>query len=320
MSSAPTPAPKRTLAHRLLQRRRLGVLAALCLLGAGICTGALALLARAAVGTARGQRLDQLVLTAAQADTSAISRVVFPVLNTVTVPIVLALLALGAAVALIRRRYGTLAQMIVLVGGATASTQILKHLLLDRATLAEAIEQTPNSFPSGHTTLAASVALALVLATPPHLRGLVALIGTFWAAGAGVGTMAGGWHRPSDVLGALLVTGAWALLVLAAGALLGGAGSARSGSAALEDGAVAEEQPDDGGASTSAALAIMGVGAVIVGVLGLSSVPTPLSLTSESAQASAYGGSAMAILGSMALLTAAVLALRLPRPRRRDLR
>lgn len=307
------PRPTHTLAHRLLLRGRLGVLAVLCLLSAALCAIALVLLARAAVGTASGQRLDQLVLTGAQSSTSPISRVFFPVLSTVTVPIVLALLAAGAIVALVRRRFGTLAQMVVLVGGATLTTQLVKHLLLDRTTLAEAIEQTPNSFPSGHTTLAASVALALVLASPPHLRGLIALIGSLWASGAGIGTIAGGWHRPSDVLGAFLVTGIWAFLVLGADALIARLRPPRP----PLDAADAQERLDDGGSSTSGGLIMFGLGTAIFGVLWLVQLPTLLILTSQSQRAEAFVGSIMLITGSMALLTAAVLALRMPRPRRR---
>lgn len=316
--------PRPTLGHRLSGAQRLSALTLLCLLSAAICALALVAIGRAAVGTARGQRLDQLVLTAAQTDTGLLSRVVFPVLNSVSVPVVLALLAGGAIVALLRRRYGTLAQMAVLVGGATMTTQIVKHLLVERSTLAEAIEQTPNSFPSGHTTLAASVALALVLASPPHLRGLVALIGSLWASGAGIGTMAGGWHRPSDVVGAFLVTGFWAFLVLGADALIGRHRPPHphlegSGPQALpgDDGAGAsapQELPADGGASSSVFLAVFGLAIGIAGAIGLTLLPTPLILTSASQQSSAYAGSSMVITGAMALLTAAVLALRMPRP------
>ncbi|MCK2125036.1 hypothetical protein, partial [Pseudomonas sp. PNPG3] len=42
-----------------------------------------------------------------------------------------------------------------------------------------------------------------------------AILGTLWTAGAGVGTLVVGWHRPSDVVGAILVVAAWTFAVLA---------------------------------------------------------------------------------------------------------
>ncbi|GFJ96318.1 hypothetical protein Prum_099600 [Phytohabitans rumicis] len=79
-----------------------------------------------------------------------------------------------------------------------------------------------NSFPSGHATVAMSVVVALVLVLPPRVRGLAAVAGAGYATVAGVATMSLGWHRPSDVAGAVLIVGGWAaaaglLLVLAQG-------------------------------------------------------------------------------------------------------
>ena len=177
-------------------------------------------LAKAAVHTARGQRLDQLVLTAAQNDTGPMTRIVFPVLNTVTVPVIVAAILVAVVLALLQRRASMVVHLVVLVAGAAATTQVVKHLVIDRTALAPGLDVTPNSFPSGHTTLAAAVAIALMLASPRHIRSLVALLGAAWTAVAGIGTIAGGWHRPSDVLGALLVVGAWTFLVLAVDAVL----------------------------------------------------------------------------------------------------
>ncbi|MFD0576478.1 phosphatase PAP2 family protein [Dactylosporangium darangshiense] len=67
-----------------------------------------------------------------------------------------------------------------------------------------------NSLPSGHTTIAASVAVALVMVVPAKARGAAALIGAVFAALAGVATLSAGWHRPSDAVAALLIVGTWA--------------------------------------------------------------------------------------------------------------
>lgn len=177
---------------------------AICALCIGVCWA----LAQAAVTTARGQRLDQLVLTAAQHDTGPMTRIVFPALNTVTVPVIVGAMLVALAMAVLRRRPALILHLVVLMAGAAATSQVVKHLILDRHALAGGIDVTPNSFPSGHTTLAAAVAVALTLASPRAARGIVALIGAAWTAMAGIGTIAGGWHRPSDVLGALLVVAA----------------------------------------------------------------------------------------------------------------
>lgn len=195
--------------------RLLGALLA-CAGSVGACWA----LAKAAVHTARGQRLDQLVLTAAQNDAGPMTRIVFPVLNTVTVPVIVAAIIVAVVLTLLQRRASMVVHLVVLVAGAAATTQIVKHLVIDRTALASGLDVTPNSFPSGHTTLAAAVAVALMLASPRHVRSLVALLGAAWTAVAGIGTIAGGWHRPSDVLGALLVVGAWTFLVLAVDAVL----------------------------------------------------------------------------------------------------
>jgi hypothetical protein len=57
--------------------------------------------------------------------------------------------------------------------------------------------------------------MTLVLVAPPALRWLAAAVGSAYAIGVGVAVILLGWHRPSDVLGAYLVTVAWTALVAA---------------------------------------------------------------------------------------------------------
>jgi len=70
-----------------------------------------------------------------------------------------------------------------------------------------------NSFPSGHTTAATSVAFALVLVLPHAIRGTVALIGAGYVTVIAVATVWAEWHRPSDTVAGLLVVLAWGGLV-----------------------------------------------------------------------------------------------------------
>ncbi|WP_309081202.1 phosphatase PAP2 family protein [Zhihengliuella sp.] len=96
-------------------------------------------------------------------------------------------------------------------GGALLTTQLLKHELLARPDMGIS-EATVNSFPSGHTTLAAASMFAVYAVVTPRWRPLVALLGGLFAAVAGMATLVLGWHRPADIVGAYLVTGVWALL------------------------------------------------------------------------------------------------------------
>ncbi len=290
----------------------------LALLACAVCAAGTALLAAAAVGTARGQRLDQLIVTAAREDTSPLVRVVFPVLNTVTVPVVVVALAVAMIVALIQRRTSMALHLVVLVAGAIATTEILKHVVVTRSALAADIDLTPNSFPSGHTTTAGAVAVAVTLASPRQVRSVIALVGAAWTALAGIGTVAGGWHRPSDVLGALLVVGAWAFLVLAVDAAMTTVRASAQGSDRLEDSEAAREAerrvlPVHRGAR--AAILVLGLAAVAglaLGAVLLAGVPTPLDLADAAAQTRAYRASMLLLAGASSALVGGALALHVP--------
>ena len=97
----------------------------------------------------------------------------------------------------------------VVLLGANLTTQILKNLTA-HPRIHEA-DIAAESWPSGHSTAAATlVVVALVVLGPRAPRG--ALVG--WAVLIGFGVSALGWHFPSDVLGAWLVTAAWSALLL----------------------------------------------------------------------------------------------------------
>ncbi len=110
--------------------------------------------------------------------------------------------------------------MAVLVGGANLSTQVLKHVVLDRPRLGLGVFDE-NTLPSGHTTAAASASAALVFVVPPRARPWAALLGAGYTAATGVSTLVGRWHRPSDVVAAVLVVLAWSALACAVSAATG---------------------------------------------------------------------------------------------------
>lgn len=157
------------------------------------------------------------------------------------------------AVALLRRRPRLALGAGIVVLGANVTTQFLK------ATLERPGPAGPEagSFPSGHVTVAMSLAMALVLVVPPSLRLAASLAGTAYAVGVGAAVIALDWHRPSDVVGAYLVSVGWAALVGAALAAAPGAGELRGRSRGSRHGAKA---------GAAAAAVIAGAFAAIVAV------------------------------------------------------
>ena len=103
--------------------------------------------------------------------------------------------------------------------GAGLTTQVLKQLLTHQG-LQERLLGPDHpfvfSFPSGHTTAAASLAVALLLVAPPRMRPAAAAAGIAFTLAMAVAVIVLHWHFPSDVLGGLLVVGSWCFAVIAA--------------------------------------------------------------------------------------------------------
>ncbi|MFC7375252.1 phosphatase PAP2 family protein [Brachybacterium sp. GCM10030267] len=317
--------------HSAGSRRRVGGLARplLSLLAAAVCVAAVTLLARTAVGTASGQRLDELALSGALAHEGRLAQYAELAVGTVSLPVIAVLLALSLVLVLVRGRWRLLLPLAVLVAGANLTTQVVKHFLVSREPLGLGIEITPNSFPSGHTTLAATAVIALVLASG-GARAVLAPLGTAWTASAGIGTVVLGWHRPSDVLGALVLVAAWTFLVLA----LDGLGTRRrlarsarrTGHGRRRRGAPGADVAGPDGSTgpllrlrTSAVdsvvallLALAGLAGLGVGGYELVSLQLPLDLQDGAQQATAFSAMAAVIGGCTAAWMALVLLLRTP--------
>jgi membrane-associated phospholipid phosphatase len=288
----------------------------LSLLVAAVGAVATALLARSAVGTASGQRLDQLTLSGSRNHDGPLSQLAELAVGTVSMPVIIALLVLTAVIALVRRRPGLLVPLAALVLGANLTTQVVKHLLLSREVLGPGIEPTANSFPSGHTTLAATAMIALVLVAG-RARPLLAPLGVLWSAGAGLGTLVTGWHRPSDVLGAIAVSATWTFLVLGLDGLrtrsrqrraLATAGRGRRRRGRDLD----LPRPSRLAPVCAALLGAVGVVGLLVGALGLAGLPLPLDLADAALQREAFRSTSAVIAGATALWVALVMVLRTP--------
>lgn len=165
------------------------------------------------VNTAAGQRIDRAAFEGAAFEQGRLWQLAQPVLSVVSYTLVIGGAIVAVLIAVFRRRVLLAIQMFALVGGANLTTQLIKHWYPRPRLLPGWTGE--NSLPSGHVTVAASVSAALLLAAPRRWRPLVAVLGAAWTIAMGLSTMVGQWHRPADVVAAVLVVFAWAALICA---------------------------------------------------------------------------------------------------------
>lgn len=127
--------------------------------------------------------------------------------------------ALLVGIALVRRRPRTAAAVVVVLLGASVTTQLLKPALASPRTsplLDDVGQILPASWPSGHATAAMSLALCAILVAPARRRPWVAALGALFAVAVTFSFLTLDWHYPSDVLGGFLVATTWTLAAVAA--------------------------------------------------------------------------------------------------------
>lgn len=130
-----------------------------------------------------------------------------------SLPTIVGVIAVLGLIAVLIWKHRFLPSLIgVLVGAAAVtSTYLLKHYLIVKPDLGVQ-EALSNSAPSGHTTFAAAAGAALFLAAPRFLRPTVALCAALATCLTGASTIINGWHRPADVVTAILVTAIWTVV------------------------------------------------------------------------------------------------------------
>lgn len=250
--------------------------------------------------TPTGQRIDEIAYVGSRIGRSRLHGGARTVLDVVSVPFLVLVIVVTVVVALLRRRPGLALAVVAVVGGANVTTQLLKYRVFSRPELGIS-EADMNSLPSGHTTVAATVAAAALLVSPPRWRWLAVLLGGAYAGGTGVATMIGGWHRASDVIAAILVVAAWLLLALA----VVGPGTDQSGR-------VAPAWSRRADALTRPFLAIVGTAAGLVALIAML-VIAQVAGDSRAEQLLAYGGASAGVVAVTCLTGYAVLALGAPR-------
>jgi membrane-associated phospholipid phosphatase len=162
-----------------------------------------------AVRTGLGQRLDERPTGDLVDEHRHVLHAAETFLDIISVGSLAALGTTLVLVALLRGRVMVAVAAAAAILGANLTTQVLKRVL-ERPDLAGPGPSSPAGFPSGHTTVAMSLALALVLVAPSSWRAAAALGGAAYAAAVGLAVIGLGWHRPSDVAAAYLVATAWA--------------------------------------------------------------------------------------------------------------
>jgi membrane-associated phospholipid phosphatase len=115
---------------------------------------------------------------------------------------------------LLRRRPGIAAAVGLIVVGANLTTQLLQRITASPRSTA-LVSLSDSLWPSGHTTAAMTLAVCLVLVASARLRAVAAAFGALAVMALVLSILVSGKHLPSDVLGAMLVAGAWTGLALA---------------------------------------------------------------------------------------------------------
>lgn len=161
---------------------------------------------RFAVGSGSGQRVDQEAMNTVYAGPDA-RLAVLSVLGNVSIGAVVVVMLVCVGLALARGHSQWAIGAVIVIAGANLTTQVLKHVVLDRPDFGLS---TLNSLPSGHTTVVASATAAMLLTAPPALRAVTILGGSAATTLTAASTIVAGWHRPSDVVAALAVTLLWA--------------------------------------------------------------------------------------------------------------
>lgn len=161
------------------------------------------------VGTRTGQLLGELILGGRpiSSETVRAAEGILAVLSRATLAVGVLVLA---TIAWFQERPRLALVAVATVAGANLTTQLLKSVVLDRSDLLDGLfYPLPNSFPSGHVTAAASIAVAAILVLPPLLRSPAVVVSAIIVGLVGASTLLTGWHRMADAVGGIFVATAW---------------------------------------------------------------------------------------------------------------
>lgn len=250
------------------------------------------------VCTMDGQSFDDMAtMSYAKSMPGWLSSRMWPLSKSMVVFAVSGLMAVVAVlVAVMRKRWWLLGQMAAFAAAVLAVAHWLKPAL-PRPFIINVQTATHNSAPSGHVMIAAAASMLLLFAVGRAWRAACAVWGLLFTAGVGLSVVVDRWHRPTDVVMAVLLVGGMSLLMLAA--------TRGSGMDA------------PGARMSSASVQIVGSVMITAGVLACAyaaymvwQVLPGLSLSAQWALGGVVASATWAMLGVMALMFGLVLALR----------
>ncbi len=164
------------------------------------------------VQTRTGQQIDDLAYDGRLALGNRFERLDDALLDEISIAVVAvaALVLVAAGVVRGCRWRGLLAA--AAFGGAIVAAELLKHVLVRPVLYADPGVASHTlgleTYPSGHTTISTSFVLAVLLVCPSRARPWLAVIAGAISASYATGVLFAGWHRPSDALGGLALSGA----------------------------------------------------------------------------------------------------------------
>ena len=187
------------------QLLRLSLLAAVVLTGAYV----------AFVLTSAGQSFDDQSLVGRLAE-PGVSRTVRRLLEGIDRGTLIVMVLVLVVVGLARHRRPLALASAGAFAGAVITAEVLKRVL-PRPELAPQFAdliagKEIDTYPSGHATIATAFVLALVMVSRSTIRPVVAVLGLLWCSLIAAGTVAAGWHRPSDAIGGIALALAWVAL------------------------------------------------------------------------------------------------------------
>ena len=177
-----------------------------------LCAAGVLILYFVAVRTEHGQLIDNKALQGrATVDPDTLD-VANHVLETISVSSLVAGTGALVFIGLVRGRLLLAIAVGVSILGANVTTEVLKRIVFERPDLID-VGRFGNTYPSGHATVAMSLAVGAVLVAPRRWRGTAAVAGVVYASAVSTAVLLTGWHRPSDAVAAAFVTVGWGALV-----------------------------------------------------------------------------------------------------------
>jgi hypothetical protein len=163
------------------------------------------------VNTRWGQMIDDAAYAGRQIINPALIAYDHLILSAVSISTLVIAIVLILVVGALRHCLTAAAIVAIGFGCAVAGGELFKqrlpwHALISNDTQLP-LDLQRHTYPSGHTTIGASLAIALILMSSARWRPWMSMMGGLLSASFATGVLFIGWHRPSDALGGIFWSG-----------------------------------------------------------------------------------------------------------------